>query len=504
MSNDYVEASRVFHELTKHSYTSVRSSPHYLDWDIKPMPYKIYPSAGAHALPRELVLSREPALAAIADAGDGRAGAELGIENLTRILFCADGLTRARRVDGEDYHFRAAPSAGALYPIELYLAAARCDGVEPGLYHFSPADLKLRGLRRGDWRAYLARAAATRPSIAQARAVVVLTSIFWRSTWKYRARGYRYCFWDAGTILANLLAAAAAEGVPAEIVTAFIDAQLETLLGVEGAREGVVAMVALGGDAPPGDEPPAPGGLEIESIALSAREVGYPELVKIHAESRLETVEEVRMIAAARVATANAPSAGSATNFTVLKPEDAMGMGETILSRGSTRVFAREEIEAAELAAIMEASRGHLRVDFPRMIEPYLIVNAVAGMESGAYFYDRGSGGFELIKAGDFRAEAGYLCLEQPLGMDCSALVVYMADLEAALAALGNRAYRDVHLEAGIVGGRAYLAAYAMGRGATGLTFYDDDTSKFFVPHAAGRSPILMVAIGVAARRAQS
>jgi hypothetical protein len=104
---------------------------------------------------------------------------------------------------------------------------------------------------------------------------------------------------------------------------------------------------------------------------------------------------------------------------------------------------------------------------------------------------------FELLKPGNFRGEAGYLCLEQPLGMDCSALIVYMADLERVLHAFGNRGYGDAHLEAGILGGRAYLAAYSLSRGATGLTFYDDDTTKFFEPHAAGKSPLLMVAVGI-------
>ncbi len=504
MGNEYLEASRVFHELTKHSYTSVRSAPHHLDWDIKPMPYKIYPAAGALALPRDLALARTPALAAIAEDGRGRAGAPVGVESLTRILFCADGLTRARKVGGEDYHFRAAASAGALYPVELYVAAARCDGIEPGLYHFSPADLKLRGLRRGDWRAYLARAAAMRPSIEQARAVVIMTSIFWRSTWKYRARGYRYCFWDTGTIAANLLAAAATEDLSAEVITAFVDSELEKLLGIDGEREGVTAMVALGDDAAAGIEPPPPGPLEIDSIALSPREVAYPDLVKIHSESRLEAAEQARAVASVRLEAADRPRGGAIARPETIAPQEAMGLGETILARGSTRVFAREAIGAEELATIMGASSRHPRADFPRLIEPYLIVNAVDEMESGAYYYDREAAGFELIRPGDFRAEAGYLCLEQTLGMDCSVLLVYMADLERALTALGNRGYRDVHLEAGILGGRAYLASYALGRGATGLTFYDDDTTKFFAPHAAGKSPILMVAIGVPKRRTES
>ena len=109
-----------------------------------------------------------------------------------------------------------------------------------------------------------------------------------------------------------------------------------------------------------------------------------------------------------------------------------------------------------------------------------------------------------MLKAGDFRAHAGYLCLEQWLGHDCSALIIYMADLERALEALGNRGYRDAHLEAGILAGSAYLASYALDRGATGLTFYDDETTKFLSPHAEGKSPLLMVAIGVPGSRKKS
>ncbi|HEY6418154.1 MAG TPA: SagB/ThcOx family dehydrogenase [Candidatus Binataceae bacterium] len=497
MANDYIEAARAYHEITKHSYTSVRSGGHSLDWDSKPLAYKIYPETAALLLPRDLNLSAMPALSALSSDATAGSAAPLGLDTLTRILFCADGLTRRKRVGNEDYHFRAAPSAGALYPIELYLAAGEVDGLEPGLYHFSPADLKLRGLRRGDVRAILARASAHRPSIVHARAALVLTSIFWRSAWKYRARAYRYCFWDAGTMLANLFAAASADGIPAAAVTAFQDAPVETLLGVDSDREGVIAIVPLGSGVGEPAPPPEITPLPFESIALSEREVVYDDIVKMHRESRLVTDAEVRAVSDA-VLQAPEPSASSAAlKFDTVAPEDAMRLGETILRRGSTRTFAREAIPAEELATILAASSAHPHVDFPRLTDTYLIVNAIDGMQPGAYYYARDARAFELLKAGDFRGEAGYLCLEQPLGMDCSALLVYMADLERALGALGNRGYRDAHLEAGVLGGRAYLAAYALDRGATGLTFYDDDTTRFFEPHAAGKSPLLMVALGV-------
>ncbi len=497
MGNDYIEAARVFHEVTKHSYTSVRSSPHYLDWDIKPLPYKIYPGAASVALPRDLSLSPTPALAALSSYVPADFSAPIETSALTRILFCADGLTRHKRLGADDYHFRAAPSAGALYPIEVYVAAGNVEGLETGLYHFSPADLRMAGLRRGDWRSYIANAAAKRPSILRARAVIALSAIYWRSEWKYRARAYRYCYWDAGTLLANLLAAAAAEEISAEVITAFEDPALEALLGTDGEREGMIALIALGRTDEPAPPSPEVEPLALETIPLSSNEVAYPDLVKIHRESRLLTADEVATVSAAKLDSAPPPSNANALRLETVTSEDSRGLGETILRRGSSRAFAQDAISAEELATIMAASSEHPQADFPALTDTYLIVNAAEGLEPGACYYNRQSRAFELLKAGNFRGEAGYLCLEQPLGMDCSALVVYMADLERALNALGNRGYGDAHLEAGILGGRAYLAAYSLGRGATGLTFYDDDTTKFFEPHAKGKSPLLMVALGV-------
>ena len=503
LGNDYIEAARVFHEITKHSYTSVRSSPHFLDWDIKPLPYKIYPGAASVALPRDLDLSSTPALSALSSYVPADFSASIDTAALTRILFCAGGLTRHTRVGADDYHFRAAASAGALYPIEIYAATGAVEGLETGLYHFSPADLRMTGLRRGDWRGYIANAAAKRPSILRARAVIAMSAIYWRSEWKYRARAYRYCYWDAGTILANLLAAAAAEEISTEVITAFQDQALEALLGIDGEREGMIALVALARTDEPAGASPVLEPLTLESIPLSAREVAYPDLVKMHRESQLVTAAEVATVAAAKLDSA-APRGGNPIQLETMAPEESAGLGETILRRGSSRAFAQQAITAVELATIMAASSEHPQADFPPLTDTFLIINAAEGFEPGAYYYDRRARAFELLKPGNFRGEAGYLCLEQPLGMDCSALVVYMTDLERALRALGNRGYGDAHLEAGILGGRAYLAAYSLGRGATGLTFYDDDTTKFFEPHAAGRSPLLMVALGVPRSRARS
>ncbi|HYA34677.1 MAG TPA: SagB family peptide dehydrogenase [Candidatus Binataceae bacterium] len=419
MGNRDIEAARRYHNLTKHSYTSVRSSPHSLDWDNRPMPYKVYPGAGAVSLPRELDLSTIPTLKAISSEAPTDAQVAIDIDSLTRILFCAGGLTRNTSVGGDQYHFRAAASAGALYPVEIYVATADVDGLEAGLYHFSPADLKLRGLRHGDWRATASEAAANRKSLASARAIIFLSAIFWRSTWKYRARAYRYCFWDAGTILANLTAAATAEGVGCEVVTAFADPALEALLGIDGEREGFICMVALGDTGKPIVESPKFRSLDLDTIPLSKEEVAYPDLQEMHRESRLESVRDAAEIADVTIQTA-ATTSGVIDSASVasLDFDQCLGLGETIVRRGSTRTFAQTAIAADELSAILSASSRHPRADFPPLVETYLVVNAVEGLESGAYYFRRDASQFDLLKRGSFRGEAGYLCLEQRLGYD--------------------------------------------------------------------------------------
>ncbi|HLH76254.1 MAG TPA: SagB/ThcOx family dehydrogenase [Candidatus Binataceae bacterium] len=489
MASDRTAAARAYHELTAHSYTSVRSDGHILDWDNKPFPFKIYPQSGL-ALPRDLHLSTRPTLATLAQ-GEIEPGRHLSLAGLTRVLYCAAGLTHHRRVGMEVYHFRAAASAGALYPIELYLASGSAlkEELEPGLYHFAPADLTLRGLRRGDWREAIARAAAMHPGLAQAEAIIILSAMFWRSTWKYRARAYRYCYWDAGTIIANLQAAATAEQVRVQLLVNFVDRELELLLGVDGEREGVLALIGLGVGpvAPPS---PDLGPLALETVPLSLQEVQYPELVAMHKASKLLTYDEVAALAAHyRPTPAPALPSSNLPN---------LGLGATLAARGSTRVFSPAGLPLAELQAILAASAVHLGSDFPPLSSSYLIVNAIDGIEPGSYHYDGSSGKLELLKAGNFRQQARYLCLEQALGGDAAALLIWMGSWEK-IAELGDRGYRAAQLEAGIAAGRAYLAAYSLGRGASGLTFYDDDTTAFLSPHAASKIALLMLAIGVPA-----
>jgi SagB-type dehydrogenase family enzyme len=133
----------------------------------------------------------------------------------------------------------------------------------------------------------------------------------------------------------------------------------------------------------------------------------------------------------------------------------------------------------------------------------YIIINAVDEIPSGSYFLHREERALELLREGSFRQASGYLTLEQSLGRDASAVVFFMSDLNRVLERFGNRGYRAVQIESGIIGGKLYLGAYTLNLGATGLTFYDDDVTEFFSPHAKGKSAIFVVALGVPARKVE-
>jgi len=125
----------------------------------------------------------------------------------------------------------------------------------------------------------------------------------------------------------------------------------------------------------------------------------------------------------------------------------------------------------------------------------------VSDLPSGSYVFHPQEQALELLQAGDFRLQAGELALGQELAADASVAVFMLCDLLPVLECFGNRGYRAAQLEAGLLGGRMYLAAYAQGFGATGLTFFDDDVTDFFSPHAVDKSVMFLTALGYAARR---
>jgi SagB-type dehydrogenase family enzyme len=500
MANGDISAARRYHEQTKHSVARLRAHPHYLDWEIKPLPFKIYPRLQGSALPRELPPSRVPALIAIGSSATAVLDVP-DLKGLARILHFSAGITRKKTYPGgQEHYFRAAACTGALYHIDLYVICGDLPGLSAGVYHFGPHDFALYPLRPGDHRGVLIEATGAEASVAHAPVILVCASTYWRNAWKYQARAYRHCFWDSGTLLANLLAVAAAGAVAARIVCGFVDDTVSALLGLDAHREGPLALVALGRDQFAVKSQPAVPAIMLETLPLSAREVDYPPIREMQAASSLQRPEEVR---AWRERTASVPSQSAPSGEIIpLRPlaEEAIPaetIDSVIARRGSTRQFAHVPISFEQLSTMLRAATRGIDADYGAYpSELYLIVHAVDGLAAGTYVYHREADGLELLRAGSLRREAGYLGLGQELPADASVNIYLLCDLEPLLARFGNRGYRVAQLDAAIIGGKLYLAAYALRLGASGLTFFDDDVTDFFSPHAAGKSVMFLMAVG--------
>jgi SagB-type dehydrogenase family enzyme len=514
MQNDEISAAWAYHNGTKHSLQSIRANRHYLDWENQPLPFKLYRHLEPMRLPEQLSSSGVPALSALSASTSDDERTVLTRQSLAEILFLSAGITRRRTYPGGEMLFRAAACTGALYHIDLYIVGALGD-LAAGVYQFSPQDFALRKLRDGDFGSVLIQATGEESSIAMASCVIVCASTFWRNAWKYQSRAYRHCFWDTGTIIGNLLAAASARKISANVVAGFVDTAVSRLVGLDIAREAPIALVALGNAAHPANKAAViVDSLDLETEPLSKTEVDYPAMRRMHEASALPSAAEVK---AWRDGTTPVQPQSTKRDHQqigrtfALHPLDAAALPndsieDVIVRRGSTREFARESIAFEQLSTVLERATGGLSTDFLTASEPslndlYLIVNAVAGLPPGAYFLQRRQRALELLKEGDFRREAGHLGLGQEIPADCSVNIYFLADLNRALARFGNRGYRVAQFEAGMIGGKIYLAAYAQRLGASGLTFFDDDVTEFFSPHAAGKSVMFLVALGKSAKK---
>jgi SagB-type dehydrogenase family enzyme len=506
MNNRDTQAAWKYHDGTKHSYWSIRNNPHFLDWANRPQPFKIYPKIEPLPLPRDVLQTGVAALSALSEpVPSSPADSVPDLRDLARILYFSAGITKQRKYPGGEIYFRAAACTGALYEIELYVVAGDLPGLDAGVYHFNPADVSLRLLRKGDFRGNLAQATAMEPAVAHAPAAIICTGTYWRNAWKYQARTYRHFGWDNGTLLANMLAVSAASGLPAEIVLGFVDAEVNHLLDLDARREVSLCLVPIGrtseSSLPAPREAPA---LSLETIPLSQHEVEHPAMLEMHDASSLESEEEVLQWHRKQPVFATSAPAGEEVLLQPLpeeeQPKDAIE--QVILRRGSARTFDKAaSLTLAQLSTILDHATRGLPADFlephgAQLNDLYLIAHSVQGLKPGAYFFGREQNTLELLKVGEFRAEAYHLGLEQQLPADACVDIFFLADLKRILERYGNRGYRAVQLEAGAIGGRIYLAAYAQHLGATGLTFFDDDVTNFFSPHAKGKSAIFLLAIG--------
>ena len=497
MRNYEVEAAWHYHNGTKHPNGMLLDRFHIYHPSQRPTPYKIYKNAPQISLPIEKNSIGVSTLDAISTNPDIKDNAVPDLRTLSRVLYFSAGITKKIKFQGlGEVDFRAASCTGALYHIEIYVVCSDIAGLDAGVYHFDPKDMKLDVIRRGDYRRNISESTANESFTKHAPVMLVFTDVFARNSVKYQSREYRHAFWDCGTILANTLAINTAHKIPSKIITGFVDSQIGQLLWLDMTQEVPLVILPLGitnQDMSPSR--PDLTDLNLEAIS-SEYEIEYPEINSMHDSSCLLNDSEVTSW---RHEISREQKSYSQLNQLEKKINVHESIEQTIIKRGSTRKFSLEAITFGQLSTILSCTASGIDADFVNhetLSDLYIIANAVEGLNSGSYYYARERNSLELLRKGNFRHISGNLGLDQDLARDASVTIFFMTDLKKILGQFGNRGYRAAQLDSAVAGGKAYLASYALGLGATGLTFYDDVVTSFFSPHAADKETMFLIAIG--------
>ena len=409
-------SGREYHEATKHSWISVRQNPNRLDWERQPASMKFYPSE----LPR-IELSKEfPA---------------------HTLIYHIGGVTAKKSYPGTEYYLRTNPSAGALYPNEIYFQARGVEGFDDGIYHFevgSSSAVLLLPLEEKTGLEPLLKLSSRMKGL-----LFFVSSPWYRSAWKYKNRAYRYTLLDAGHLLGTIEAGSCLYEHAYRIA---YDIDLEGLNRFFGfGPEEFFLSAAIVAVPDRGEEVSLPLSTLVQSDPTGLFEPN-PVIERAHRDTlRLKGCQK-----AARF-----------PHFTFHKE----AWEETILRRRSIREFAKRPITKAQFKAIMEIVDQPIPSDCDEPLQIYAVINRVEGMPLGVWH--RG----EMVKIGDFCKEAGYLCLEQRLGSESAVTFFILSD---------GYNYRALYQKAGIVGHRLYLASGYLGIGCSGIgAYYDDDVAAF-------------------------
>ncbi|GAA3341130.1 hypothetical protein GCM10020358_31330 [Amorphoplanes nipponensis] len=409
----------------------------------QPPPVKAYPGADRLALPREL---DDPGVSATAVlAGVPAPTLPLDAAQLGRILFLGAGVVRTTERAGRRILFRAAGSAGARFPLEIYASTRGVAGVPDGVHWYDPEQHAL---------------VTVGPAAAGAATTLVVTGVPWRTGWRYAERGWRHLYWDAGTVLAQLSAAADSAGLAPRVRSLFPDATVGALVGADGVHEYPLALLSFGGGEPaiaPGG-PAAPGELPA---------VEFPLCTAAQRAGDRDVLGEPW------------PQAPGLPDH---PPADSLD--QVVRRRGSQRRMNRSRtLPRPLLQWPMTAALRGVRVPH------WVAVHGVDDVAPGLY---RWPGLSAPRRAGDLRDELLRIALDQALAGDAAYVAVAATDLSG----LDDRGYRTAQLEAGLVEGRLHLAAYALGASASGMTFLDSEVPAL-LGEPAELATLLFTCVGV-------
>ena len=502
-----------YHERTKYVPETLASKSQGLDWSTQPSPYKDYKIGTVYDLKPYLTED-------IQSDRDGLLASRW--RRLSRLLFCSYGLTaRVPTVTGEAFYLRAAPSAGGLYPAEIYIISAGTPLLSAGIYNYQVRTHSLIHFWQDQnvWSG-LQQACFGNPALQNTCLAIAITSVFHRSAWRYQDRAYRRIFLDTGHLLGNIDLSSAIEDYQASLIGGFADDAVNELLFLDKEVEGAIAIVPI---LDLQDEESTGRGQEsrlpmqrslnfprgLMTALPSATVTQYPKLPDgqlldyLHQATRITEKINSQNLGnspnAEQSEDVNSPSVQDSDKYnfpfctkvdtateSIRWGDDLDLLENTILQRRSTREYTGRKLELAELKAILDFTYqpqhyvdqgmdGNPDYFDLSLIETFVAVTGVVGLEEGCYYYAPKSQELRQIRFKNFRDELHYLCLGQELGRDAGAVIFHTADLQKAIAKYGDRVYRYLHMDAGHLGQRLNLAAIALGVGVSGIAGFFDD-----------------------------
>jgi SagB-type dehydrogenase family enzyme len=499
MSKPQVSIAQHYHERTKYDPETIASKNKGLDWASQPAPFKEYKVGANFDLKPYL---KEDPLAFTDEPGKTW-------RRLSQLLFCSYGLTaRLPTTMGPPVYLRAAPSAGGLYPAEIYLVSRGTPVLPRGLYNYQSRTHSLVHFWESEVWSVLQDCCFWHSVLGSTDLAIVITAVFYRSAWRYEDRAYRRIFLDTGHLLGNIELACSLTDYRPHPIGSFGDEMVNNLLYLDSEQEGAIAVVPLADQLNVRQNlPPS------LTVLPSTTQVNYPELPDgellgyLHRATKIEDTgnwEDESAFPDDRVMKAeledkyNFPFCTKIS--TVTTPIDWGGktpqglplqaLENTLLKRRSTRAYNGANLALDELKAVLDFTyqpQHYIEQGLDgtpdyfdlSLIETFVAVSGVNNLEEGCYYYAPKAQELRQIRFKNFRRELHYLCLGQELGRDAGAVIFHTADLEKAVNKVGDRVYRYLHMDAGHLGQRMNLAAIHLGLGVSGIAgFFDDQVNE--------------------------
>jgi SagB-type dehydrogenase family enzyme len=475
-----------YHDRTKYDPQTIASKNHFIDWAKQPVPFKEYKIGSVINLTPYIQEKRE------SFANDPDA---LWWHRLSRLLFCSYGLTVTMPSLGSGVYLRSAPSAGGLYPAEVYLVSRGTPLLAPGLYNYQGRNHSLMHYWESDvWQA-LQDACFWHPSLEGTQLAIIVTAVFYRSAWRYEDRAYRRIFLDTGHLLGNIELASTINDFRPHLIGGFIDEAVNDLLYIDPQQEGAIAVLPLA------DLLDIKQNLPLGRTALpSATETQYPNIPDGKLLTYFHQATQIQLGTTGKL---NLPevkqekSLEDKYNFSFCQKiptaslpidlgEKLEGLEMTMLKRRSTRAYNGEDLSFDELKSLLDFTyQPQSYIDQAldsspdyfdlNLIETFIAVSGVKGLDAGCYYYAPKAQELRQIRFKNFRRELHFLCLGQELGRDAAAVLFHTADLKAAITQYGDRVYRYLHMDAGHLGQRLNIAATRLGLGVSGIGGFFDD-----------------------------